>query len=356
MEQDMTAHVEPPQLINPEPLVTRPTEPQQTQTEEVLTTSCPTPVIRAENSPESQLEEVKQGEPVHELTAPKAVYREVMEPLKIQSSPMVDGTGYLVHGYRDSQEPGEVDTARLNKELKMLKRGLPVEPEAACYVCANDSRMDLMKVLVSGSVDTPYAHGLYQFDIQFPAGYPNTPPYFKLMTVGEGNAYFGPNLYSNGYVCLSIINTWEGDPEEMWQPERSSILQVLLSVQTLVMDNNILEKEPGYDGYEVHHPGNIAYCNIVKYLNMKFAVLEQLRNPPKEFAEVIVKHFTLKKEEVLRTLNAWAVDACEDTAVYGGDEGSGYNPWCSELFNSKTPRGAWAELKDEIEKEFLKLH
>jgi ubiquitin-protein ligase len=354
MEEEIRGPIELPQFINPEPVVViRPTEPQPSQAEEALTSSSLTPVISSESSPDSQLEEVKQREPVLELSSPKAGYREVMEPLKIQSSSMLDGTGDLVHGFYDSEQPGEVDAARLNKELKMLKRGLPVDPEAACFVCTNDSRMDLMKALVSGAVDTPYAHGLYQFDIQFPEGYPSNPPSFKLMTVGDGNAYFGPNLYSSGFVCLSIINTWGGDPEEMWQPERSSILQVLLSIQTLVMDNNILQKEPGYEGFEITHPSNVAYCNIVKYLNMKFAVLEQLRNPPKEFEEVIIKHFTLKKAEVLETLNGWCIDACDDTTVY---EATGYNPWCSEIFNSKTPRIAWAELRKDIEKEFLKLH
>jgi ubiquitin-protein ligase len=267
---------------------------------------------------------------------------------------MLDETGVIVHAYFTEQaEPSEVtNTARLNKELKMLKRGLPVEPAAACFVCVDERRMDLMKVLISGAADTPYAHGLYQFDVMFPGNYPLSPPSFKLMTTGGGLAYFGPNLYSCGYVCLSIINTWSGSAEEMWQPERSSILQVLLSIQTLVMDNNILEKEPGYSGYPEDHIGNVAYCNIVKYLNMKFAVLETLRSPPKEFKEVVVQHFALKKQEVLATLDRWTAAAESDTHEYGSDEGSSYNQWCTQLFSSVTPKVAWEELKAEIVREF----
>lgn len=40
---------------------------------------------------------------------------------------------------------------------------------------------------------------------------------------------FGPNLYQGGYVCLSIIGTWSGGPEESWNSDKN-ILQVLLSI------------------------------------------------------------------------------------------------------------------------------
>lgn len=37
---------------------------------------------------------------------------------------------------------------------------------------------------------------------------------------------FNPNLYQDGKVCLSILNTWHGRPEEKWNPQTSSLLQV----------------------------------------------------------------------------------------------------------------------------------
>jgi ubiquitin-protein ligase len=35
-----------------------------------------------------------------------------------------------------------------------------------------------------------------------------------------------PNLYENGYVCLSLLNTWNGRAHECWNPEASTLLQV----------------------------------------------------------------------------------------------------------------------------------
>lgn len=39
-----------------------------------------------------------------------------------------------------------------------------------------------------------------------------------------------PNLYENGYVCLSLLNTWNGRAHECWNPEASTLLQVLLKM------------------------------------------------------------------------------------------------------------------------------
>jgi ubiquitin-conjugating enzyme E2 O len=56
----------------------------------------------------------------------------------------------------------------------------------------------------------------------------------------ENNIYsnfkvrFNPNLYEGGKVCLSILNTWPGRPEERWDATKSSLLQVLVSIQALV--------------------------------------------------------------------------------------------------------------------------
>ena len=47
------------------------------------------------------------------------------------------------------------------------------------------------------------------------------------------------NLYEEGKVCLSILNTWSGDKSESWSAARSSLLQAFVSIQGLV-----LVKEP----------------------------------------------------------------------------------------------------------------
>ena len=38
---------------------------------------------------------------------------------------------------------------------------------------------------------------------------------------------------------------------------------------------------------------NVAYSNIVKYGNLKYAMIDMLKNPPKDFEEIIKVHFYL---------------------------------------------------------------
>lgn len=48
--------------------------------------------------------------------------------------------------------------------------------------------------------------------------------------------------YENGKVCLSLLGTWNGPG---WDPKTSSILQLLLSVQALVLVEEPYFNEPG---------------------------------------------------------------------------------------------------------------
>ena len=114
-------------------------------------------------------------------------------------------------------------------------------------------------MLITGPSDTPYANGCFEFDVFFPAEYPQGPMLVNLMTTGQGTVRFNPNLYNDGkvglipvcqfpmshitccvqvlvvrlctvsfryQVCLSVLNTWHGRPEEKWSSENSSFLQV----------------------------------------------------------------------------------------------------------------------------------
>ena len=84
--------------------------------------------------------------------------------------------------------------------------------------------------MIIGPQDTPYANGCFEFDVFFPADYPNSPPIINLQTTGHNSVRFNPNLYVDGKVCLSILNTWQGSPEELWNGQISSFLQVFYSI------------------------------------------------------------------------------------------------------------------------------
>lgn len=56
-----------------------------------------------------------------------------------------------------------------------------------------------------------------------------------------------PNLSESGKICLSLLNTWTGTGTEIWDPESSTILQVLLPLQALVLNDKPYFNEASYD-------------------------------------------------------------------------------------------------------------
>jgi len=98
-----------------------------------------------------------------------------------------------------------------------------------------------------------------------------------LTTTGGGTIRFNPNLYAEGKVCLSILGTWRGTATENWNPKVSTLLQVLLSIQAIIMSNEVYFNEPGYEHEMNTHQGdlyNTGYSNIVRWGNLKYAILE----------------------------------------------------------------------------------
>ena len=64
----------------------------------------------------------------------------------------------------------------------------------------------------------------------------------------SGGLRINPNLYNSGKVCLSLLNTWSGSRKEKWIPDQSTALQVLVSIQGLILNEKPYFNEPGYEG------------------------------------------------------------------------------------------------------------
>lgn len=163
-----------------------------------------------------------------------------------------------------------------------------------------------MKAIICGASNTPYAHGCYEYDIFCDNNYPRDPPKMNLITTGNGAVRFNPNLYACGKVCLSLLGTWRGSATENWDPKLSTILQVLLSTQAIIMSEEVYFNEPGFEneaGTPEGEKKNEGYSNIVRYCNIKFAMVEQLKRPSKGFETMIKRHFYIKKPEILEEVH-----------------------------------------------------
>jgi len=156
---------------------------------------------------------------------------------------------------------------------------------------------DIMKgyALIIGPSDTPYFGGFYFFELQFPADYPHSPPLVLYCTNGD-NIRFNPNLYVNGKVCISLLNTWRG---EQWT-SCQTISTILLNLCTLLCNNPLLN-EPGIT---IKHPDLIKYNKIIEFKNIDVAIIQMMMKKVGVFPEKFEGFYPIMKEYFLKHKNA----------------------------------------------------
>jgi len=139
---------------------------------------------------------------------------------------------------------------RLFSEFEDLKTSLPSNKLCSAWLRYDDEMPQYIRAILTAPLPgpSPYSGGVFAFDIMIPNGYPNVSPKVQIITTGNGQVRFGPNLYACGKVCLSLLGTWEGPK---WNPERSSLFQVLVSIQSLILGvEHPYFLEPGHGGWE----------------------------------------------------------------------------------------------------------
>ncbi|XP_004296238.1 PREDICTED: putative ubiquitin-conjugating enzyme E2 38 [Fragaria vesca subsp. vesca] len=196
---------------------------------------------------------------------------------------------------------------KIMAEWRILKKDLP----ESIYVRTYETRMDLVRAVIFGAEGTPYENGLFFFDIKFPDNYPNEVNEPPMVHYRSHGLKLNPNLYSNGKVCLSLLNTWYGKGSENWDPFQSTLLQVLVSIQALVLNEKPLLNEQGFGfltrwfgmkgmSQNYNDDAFIATCRSTLYL---------LQNPSKNFETFTAKHFRGRASRILR--------ACDDYSKHG---------------------------------------
>jgi baculoviral IAP repeat-containing protein 6 len=215
------------------------------------------------------------------------------------------------------QKPQEVIhkrvTRTLTKEHEQLAAALPCSASATIFLYVDMDCFYCMKALVSGPIGTPYANGLFEFDVVLKADYPSSAPLVKFRTTDHGRVRFNPNLYHCGKVCLSLLGTWSG--EGQWNPRKSTLLQLLVSLQSLVLVPRPYFNEPGTGtpgisleySHLVDSSASLQYNKMVRRETLRVAMIKMLNNRSHIFHNVIQAHFKHKKTELLQQIKEWSL-------------------------------------------------
>ena len=205
------------------------------------------------------------------------------------------------------------------------------------YYIHDEENMLRGSALIIGPSDTIYADGFFLFKFKIPTNYPYAPPVVTFHTQGD-NVRFNPNLYRNGKVCLSVLNTWKGEQWTSCQTLRS----VLLTLVTL-FHNKPLLNEPGLT--ETYRDFK-SYNKIIEFHNYKTAILDvasQINLPAEFFSfySIIKKHFIKHYDQINKRLEKLAQKEIETLNV--------------PLYNMKDVVIDYKKIKEQLYILFLSL-
>ncbi|KAF2737399.1 hypothetical protein EJ04DRAFT_117682 [Polyplosphaeria fusca] len=238
---------------------------------------------------------------------------------------------------------------RIAKEHKILSSSLP----PGILVRTWESRLDLLRVMMIGPSGTPYEYAPFMIDFHLDSQYPTQAPQVFFHSWTDGNGPVNPNLYEDGKICLSLLGTWHTDERnESWSPAKSTLLQVLVSIQALV-----LVREPYYNeaGYDVHRQTpetklSSALYTERSYFRARGFIVYALEHSIQPFRNELV-HMYYDDSETAPKLLDQAIDAANKVILNSEDpenqeERDGLN---------KISLGAVVMLKRQVAKlEYLK--
>ena len=257
------------------------------------------------------------------------------------------GSDHFYHGEQTTVSSDRKWTKRVSKEWAVLKAAIPDTVWCRVY----EDRMDLCRAVLVGPSGTPYHDNLFVFDFHFTPAYPAEPPKAHYHSFGQR---VNPNLYESGKVCLSLLHTWQGKGSEVWSPENSNMLQVLVSIQGLVLVEKAYYNEAGYEkqvGSDEGERNNAQYAEQAFLASLK-TMLGLLKNPPRHCESLIRDHFKHRADAILCAIDAYIHSGCpvgayvhpKQGGAEGGAEGGEIKPSPAQLCSNKTPPSAGFKL------------
>ena len=177
---------------------------------------------------------------------------------------------------------------RIAKDVKYILTNSSSLSSENIYYKHDEENIMKGYALIIGQPSTPYGYGYYFFELIFPDNYPFVPPEVHYLT-NDGYTRFNPNLYTDGKVCLSILNTWSG---ESWTACQT-IHSLLLTISSILCENPLLN-EPGIS---ISHNDLHKYNYVVTYKNIEFAIIKVIKmvyfNEPMNVNNIHKEHILL---------------------------------------------------------------
>ena len=192
-------------------------------------------------------------------------------------------------------------TSRICKDIRRAKKHEKELAKVGIHFHFDDDDITTYYVLIIGAKDTPYEGGFYFFEAKHPYNYPMAPPKIRFLSTAS-KVRIHPNLYTEGKVCLSVINTWYGDG---WSSSLN-IRSMWEAIQSFVFVKESLRNEPGYEKGNEHEVK--LFSDYVNYQNVRVCINTILQSLPssnlKPFTSIIESHIRTNAQKYFNRIQA----------------------------------------------------
>jgi ubiquitin-protein ligase len=255
------------------------------------------------------------------------------------------------------------DLKRIMQEMKSLREKIEINALQAIFVRFDEDHPQFSRAIITGAEGTPYASGIFVFDIYIPPSYPTVPCEVvhitkdaTMVTANNGPGGFSPNLHKDtGKVCLSLLGTFDGPG---WDPNKSSLYQVLSTIQLMILGaDHPFFMEPGYGGWEGKVPALekckdkqrvVEYDEEVKFYNAQLCILNPLKCQIPFFEKIILSHLRSKRRLILAALDGWKLKGSPKLV-------SRISPVVSEIRTTFESMMTVEEIRSECSEYYSKL-
>ncbi|KAL1240164.1 Ubiquitin-conjugating enzyme E2 [Trichinella spiralis] len=110
---------------------------------------------------------------------------------------------------------------RLMRDFKRLQD----DPPSGVSGAPTEDNILIWQAIIFGPQDSPFEDGTFKVILEFTEEYPNKPPNVKFLS-----KMFHPNVYSDGSICLDIL-------QNRWSPTYD-VAAILTSLQSLLDEPN----------------------------------------------------------------------------------------------------------------------
>jgi ubiquitin-protein ligase len=151
--------------------------------------------------------------------------------------------------------------------------------------------------MITGIDGSPYDSGCFLLGVMCDSSYPGDVPKVRCHSCRTSVGDINPNIFRNGNICLSLLWGRTGNNSEGWIPGKSTIMQIIISIQSIVMNQTPLYNSGVLDtGIK-----SDQYNNTIQIKTMQIAIINVIDNPYPGFEEAIRKHFILKRDHIKST-------------------------------------------------------